>query len=208
MKKVRSISFVSGVIAVFGYLFFTLLAYSQYPLPFSPMTNWLSDLGNVNLNPNGAIFYNIGIILTALMLLLFFLGLSVWMIETNRVQVVMLRLAQIFGGLGALFMMLSAIFPINNLKIHSFWSTSLYVMLSTGFIFSAAALRYHKSVPVWLLILGISTAPLVILTKFFPTMYILEWVIVIIFLAYVSLVGIATHRLHTGITPKTDRILY
>ena len=46
MKKAQSISFYSGIIAVFGYLFFTLVAYSQFPLPFAPTTNWLSDLGN------------------------------------------------------------------------------------------------------------------------------------------------------------------
>ena len=206
MKKKLSLSFISGVIAVIGYLLFTFLAYRLYPLPFSPMTNWLSDLGNVDLNPNGAIYYNIGIILTASMLLVFFLGLSSWKIEENRVQCIMLRLAQIFGGLGAFCMILSAIFPINNYKIHSFWSTSLYILLSTGFIFSAAALRYHKSVPVWLLILGISTAPLVILTKFLPTVYVLEWIVVLIFLAYVSIVGIETNTVIIETLPRPARI--
>ncbi len=205
MKRYPSISFVSGLIAVLGYLFFTIIAYSQYPLPFSPTTNWLSDLGNVDLNPDGAIFYNIGIILTALMLLVFFLGLSAWKISENRVQRVMLSLAQVFGVTGALCMMMSAIFPINNFKIHSLLSTSLYISLSTGFIFSVAALRYHKSIPVWLLILGISTAPLVILTKFIPTMYVLEWIIVLIFLVYVSVVGYETQKVHTKIMPITAR---
>ena len=202
MLNAKSLSFYAGIIAVVGYLFFALLAYSQYPLPFSPMTNWLSTLGDYTLNPNGAIFYNLGIILTGLMLLLFFVGLSAWKIENNRVQVVMLRLAQIFGGLGALCTMMSAIFPMNNFKIHAFWSTSLYIMLSTGFIFSAAALRYHKSVPVWLLILGILPAPLVILTKYFVTVYVLEWVIVLLLLAYVFLVGGLTRRFQTEMVPK------
>jgi hypothetical membrane protein len=201
MKKVQSISFYSAIMLVFGYLIFSLLAYSQYPFAFSPMTNWLSDLGNIEHNPNGAIFYNIGILLTAVMLLLFFLGLSSWKITDNRVQVVMLRLTQVFGMLGAFCMMMSAIFPINNYSIHAFWSTSLYILLSTGFIFLAAALRYHKEVPSWMLVLGISTAPLVILTKFFPTLYILEWIIVSISLVYVCLVGIETHRLLRRMNP-------
>ena len=128
------------------------------------------------------------------MLSSFFLALSVWKIADNRIQVVMLRLAQVFGGLGALCMMMSAIFPINNYSIHAFWSTSLYILLSTGFIFSVAALRYHKSFPIWLLVLGISTAPLVLLTKFFPTLYLLEWIIVSIFLVFVSQVGVQTNR--------------
>jgi hypothetical membrane protein len=195
MKRIPSLSFVSSMVAVLGYLFFTLLAYSRYPLSFSPMTSWLSDLGNVDLNPNGAIFYNIGIILTAIMLLLFFLGLSGWKIESNKIQGIMLRLAQGFGLLGSVCMLLSGIFPINLFEIHSFWSTSLYILLSTGFIFLAVSLRYHPRIPLWMLVLGIATAPLVILTRFLPTAYILEWIIVLIFLAYVSLVGIETNRL-------------
>jgi hypothetical membrane protein len=192
------------MVAVFGYLLFTLLAYIKYPLQFSPLTNWLSDLGNVELNPDGAIFYNFGIILTASMLVIFFLGLFPWKIEQNRVQRIMLRLAQVFGVTGAFCMIMSAVFPINNLTIHSFWSTSLFILLSTGFIFSVAAFRYHKTVPLWLLILGISVAPLVILTKFLPQIYILEWIIVFIFLVYVGSVGIKTNRFPTDLIPKTS----
>jgi hypothetical membrane protein len=163
-------------------------------MPYSPMKNWLSDLGSVELNPDGAILYNIGIISTALFLIVFFLGLSVWKIEDNKGQIIMLRLTQAFGILGSFCMMMSAIYPINYYAIHSFWSTSLYVLLSTAFIFSAAALRYCQWVPRWLLILGISTAMMIILTSLFPTVYVLEWITVLLFLGYVTLLGIETKR--------------
>jgi hypothetical membrane protein len=175
-------------------LVFALLAFSRYPLPYSPKSNWLSDLGNPILNPQGALFYNIGIISTALFLIVFFLGLYVWKIEDNKVQIIMLRLTQAFGILGAFCMMMSGVFPINLFTIHAFWSTTLYILLSTGFVFSAAALRYHLAVPRWLLILGVSSAVLVILTSFFPTIYVLEWITVLLFLLYVILVGIETKR--------------
>jgi hypothetical membrane protein len=194
MKRYKSISFYGAILAVLGYLVFALLAFRRYPLPYSPTTNWLSDLGNPNLNPQGAIFYNIGIISTALFLIVFFMGLYVWKIEGNKVQLIMLRLTQAFGILGAFCMMMSGIFPINLYKIHAFWSTSLYILLSTGFVFSAAALRYHLRVPRWLLILGISSAVMVILTSFFPTAYVLEWITVLLFLLYVVLVGMETKR--------------
>lgn len=195
MKRYKSISFYGTILAILSYLVFALLAFSCYPLPYSPTTNWLSDLGNPNLNPQGAIFYNLGIISTSLFLIVFFLGLSVWKIEGNKVQLIMLRLTQAFGILGAFCMMMSGIYPINLYKIHSFWSTSLYILLSTGFVFSAAMLRYHLRIPRWLLILGISTAVMVILTSFFPTVYVLEWVTVLLFLLYVILVGIETKRI-------------
>jgi len=188
-------SFIAGIILSLGYLVFTFLSYVFYPLPYSPTTNWLSDLGNPNLNPQGAIFYNLGIILTSLFLIVFFLGLSVWKIEGNKVQIIMLRLTQAFGIVGAFCMMMSGIFPINLYTIHSFWSTSLYILLSTGFVFSAAMLRYHQGFPRWLLILAVSTAVMVILTSFFPIAYVLEWITVILFLLYVTFVGIETKRM-------------
>jgi len=195
MKKYQSISFFAGLLVVLCYLVFSLLAYIRYPLPFSPMKNWLSDLGNVNLNPHGAILYNIGIITTALLLMLFFLGVSAWKIENKRVQIIMLRLAQAFGLLGSICMIMSAIYPINFLEVHSFWSATIFIMLSTGFVFLAATLRYHPQFPRWLLILGISTAPIVILWSLFKSVYVLEWFTLLMFLSYVCLVGIETKQL-------------
>ncbi|MGA9397915.1 MAG: hypothetical protein WBV22_06600 [Anaerolineaceae bacterium] len=198
MKKYQSISFISGILVVLIYLTFALLAFIRYPLPYTPIRNWFSDLGNINLNPGGAIFYNTGIIATASLLILFFLGLSSWKMENKRVQNIMLLLSQGFGILGSICMIMSAIFPINIFKVHSFWSTSLYVMLSTAFVFSVAALRYHRNIPLWLLILGLSTALVVMLTSILQNVYILEWITVLLFLSYVFLVGLETRRLASG----------
>jgi hypothetical membrane protein len=197
MKRYQQISFIAGILAVLCYLAFTVLAFIRYPLPYSPIRNWLSDLGNANLNPHGAILYNIGIISTALLLVLFFLGLSRWKIGNKRVQIIMVLLTQAFGLIGSFCMIMSAIFPISLLEVHSFWSASLYIMLSTAFAFSVAALRYHQKVPRWLLILGLSTTLMVILTSFLTTVYVLEWITVPLFLIYVSLVGIETKQLES-----------
>lgn len=195
MKQYPNISFVAGNLAVLFYLAFAGLAFIQYPMPYSPMNNWLSDLGNVRLNPGGAAFYNIGIVSTALLLIFFFLGLSKWKIENNRVQVIMLLLTQAFGILGSICMVMSALYPINFFETHSFWSTSLWILLSTAFAFSVAMLRYHQNIPGWLLILGISTALMVILTSFLTTVAMLEWISLILFLSYVSLLGLKTRIL-------------
>ena len=40
-----------GVLVAIVYLVFGALALSWYPGPFSPATNWLSDLGNTTVNP-------------------------------------------------------------------------------------------------------------------------------------------------------------
>jgi hypothetical protein len=95
---------------------------------------------------------------------------------------------------------MSAVFPINKFEAHSFWSTSLYILLSTAFVFSTAALRYHSGVPRWLLVLGVTTAVIVILTSFLTTVFILEWITVFLFLCYVCLAGLETSWLDPGLS--------
>ncbi len=195
MKRHLSFSFVTSLVAVLCYLTFALLAFAQYPLPYSPMRNWLSDLGNADLNPRGALFYNIGIVATGVLLLLFFLGLAQWKMRNNRIQNLMLRLTQGFGILGTLALVMSGFYPINFSALHSFFSISLYILLGTAFGFSVAAIRYYPTCPRWLLILGALTALADILSGVFHTVYVLEWVTVALFLCYPVLLGAETNRL-------------
>lgn len=194
MKRFPSLSFVTAIFVVVCYLAFALLAFSRYPLPYSPLSNWLSDLGNANLNPSGALFYNIGIVTAGGLVLLFFLGLSEWKLGKNRRQNLMLFVTQGFGMLGALAMLLSGFYPMNFLTLHSFFSTCLYILLGTAFAFSVAALRYHRACPRWLLIVGASTALVAMLYGIFHTVTVLEWVTTALFLCYVSLLGAETNR--------------
>ena len=195
MKRHYTLSFVTGIFAIVCYMAFAFLAFSRYPLPFSPMSNWLSDLGNADLNPSGALFYNIGIFITGGMLLLFFLGLSQWKMEKNLLQNIMLFVMQGFGILGALAMLMSGFYPINFFALHSVFSTCLYILLGTSFAFSVAALRYHPTCPRWLLIVGALTALVAMLYGIFHTVTALEWVTVALFLCYVGLLGAETNRL-------------
>ena len=195
MKRHYSLSFVTGMFAIVCYLAFALLAFSRYPLPYSPMSNWLSDLGNANLNPSGALFYNVGIVVIAVLLLPFFLGLSRWKMENNRIQNLMLFLTQGLGILAALAMILSGLYPINFLALHSFFSTCLDILLGTAFAFSVAALKYHPTCPRWLLIVGALTTLVALLYGIFHTVFVLEWVTIALFLCYIGLLGAETNRL-------------
>lgn len=195
MKRQLSLSFVTSLTAILCYLAFALLAFSRYPLPYSPMRNWLSDLGNADLNPGGALFYNIGIVATRVVALLFFLGLSRWKMGNNRRQNLMLFVTQEFGILGALAMAMSGLYPMNFLALHSIFSTFLYILLGTAFAFSVAALRYHPTCPRWLLIVGASTALVAMLYGAFHMVYVLEWVTTALFLCYLGLLGAETNRL-------------
>lgn len=199
MKKHISLSSASSLFAVVCYLACALLAYAHYPLPYSPQKNWLSDLGNPDLNPSGALFYNIGIVATAAVLPLFFLGLSRWKMANNQGQRLMLFITQGFGILGALAMLLSGLYPISFLALHSFFSMCLFILLGTAFAFSVAALRYHAACPRWLLLVGAFTALVDMLYGVLHTVYGLEWVTVALLLGYLILLGAQTNRLSSPI---------
>ncbi|MBD3339254.1 MAG: hypothetical protein GF353_09095 [Candidatus Lokiarchaeota archaeon] len=67
-----------GVSVILIYCLMTFISVSLFPSSFSPVDNWLSDLGNSSYNPNGAIFYNLGCILTGIALFPFFGSMVVW----------------------------------------------------------------------------------------------------------------------------------
>src|SRR5512143_1008113 len=68
LKSRFLVCYCSAILGAVTYVTFTFLACELHPLPVSPFENWLSDLGDPIVNPAGAIFYNIGVMLSALFL--------------------------------------------------------------------------------------------------------------------------------------------
>ncbi|MHB0878719.1 MAG: DUF998 domain-containing protein, partial [Anaerolineae bacterium] len=152
------IRLASGVFAIACYVMFAAIAYARFPLPYSPLHNWLSDLGNPTVSPSGAPFYNAGIAVTALVLLVFFLSLSGLDLGRGGPQRAMTYLTVGFGCAGTLAMLISAAYPIDQPAVHSLASMGLYIGFGTAFAFSVAALRYHRRCPRWLLAFGVTVA--------------------------------------------------
>jgi hypothetical membrane protein len=201
MQRHRAISFASGMFAATAYPTLALLAYSDYPQPYSPARNWLSDLGSADLNPAGAWFYNLGIVATGAALVPFFLGLSRWKMGKRGGQRIMLLATQVCGLLGALALIMSGLYPISAFASHSFFSACVYVLLGTAFGFSVAAVRYHPRCPRWLLALGVATALVDLLFSVVLNVPALEWLTVALFLSYLVVLGAATDRLPTATGP-------
>lgn len=190
----RNLSFFASLWVVMVYLICTWRAALSFLADFSPVTNWLSDFGSSSLNPHGAIYYNIGIILTGIGLMIFFLSLRGQAVEERKAAKIMLLLTKLFGSLGAIAMILSAVFPISSSGAHSMWSACLYIFLGTAFAFSVAAFRYQPTFPRWLLALGILVVIDDLIWSLVLNIYILEWVTIFLFLVYVLLLGIQTRR--------------
>jgi hypothetical membrane protein len=196
MNRTPSISLISSGLIVVCYVVLAGIAFSTFSLPYSPIHNWLSDLGNPDINPSGAVFYNVGMVITAGLVLVFFLSLFRFRLQDNRIQNVMTLLTAIFGAAGSVGMLMSAIHPINQPAAHSAWCMVLFFSLGTAFAFSVAMFRYYRRYPRWLLVVGAIVALVNMGSQiFFGNVPICEWIIVTLFLSYCLLLGIATQRL-------------
>jgi hypothetical membrane protein len=190
----RSVAPVSGLLAAVEYPVLVVAAFVHYPYVYSPTKNWLSDLGNPVLNPRGAICYDVGAVVTGLLLMPFFLGFSRWRIASNDLQRVLVRLTQIFGLLGAVGVVLSGLFTETLFALHCVISAFLFIFLGAALIFSLAALRYAPTCPRWLLAIGTMAAVLDVCYGTFQNVHLLEWITTALFLSYVCLLGLATRR--------------
>ncbi len=195
MNEIRKAQSAIAFLAVISYLIFALAAFSRYPLSYSPAQNWLSDLGDAIRNPQGAAFYNLGILFTGLLLLLFFFSVSSWKIENRKIQNRMVEITQVLGTLGSIAMMLSAVFPINRMPQHQVFSMALYILLGSAFAFSVAALRYQPLCPRWALAVAALTAVMDIFSGIFHEVTFMEWATVTLFLAYLLILGSISRKL-------------
>ncbi len=191
MKTRSPICFISAALCTLTYVVFTVVSCTKNPLRISPLANWLSDMGNQVTNPQGAIFYNIGVIVCAVFLLIWFTaGLSQWRLENPIIQRRLLFIAQFGGVLTALALMVSALYPINHLQAHAFWSDINFILFGISFAFSVAALRYHHKFPKILLFLGGLAAVLPSLVLLVNTAYWLEWFAIAVFMLYILTIGV------------------
>ena len=145
----------SGITAISIYLIFTLIAYLHYPTPFSPLKNWLSDLGNPLENPIGCYFYNTGCCMIALLAIVFYFGLNQWQAKTGKIKL-LIFITQFAGVFSSLSLLITAIFPLGSFTaIHKFWSFMLYSGLVIFELFLAITTLYFPRAPKWIGYYGI-----------------------------------------------------
>jgi len=192
MKMRLPICFSSAVLSGLTYVVFAVVAYFKNPQPISPLNHWLSDLGNQVTNPQGAIFYNLGVILCAVFLAIWFAaGLSQWKLKDHIIQQRLLFVAQVGGVITAFALMMSALYPIIRLQEHAFWSDINFILFGISFAFLVAALRYHPHIPKALLIIGGFAAVLPTFVLLINNAYWLEWVAVGMFMIYMLWIGVS-----------------
>ena len=117
------------VAAITVYIICTVVSMLFYTMPFSLLGNWIGDLGSTTFNPQGAIIYNIGIVLAGLLLLPFVASFVAWHIGPKWSRY-MLIVAEI-TGFGLCFgMILLGIFSEDAGSLHLHLTEFVFVTLT------------------------------------------------------------------------------
>ncbi|MFW9909914.1 MAG: DUF998 domain-containing protein [Candidatus Thorarchaeota archaeon] len=118
---------IAGILVIILYCSFTLISWAFYPDPYGPLTHYLSRLGNNNYNISGAIFYNLGCILTGLALFPFFTGMKDWYLDSKAQKAVMV-VGQIFGFAAGFALVMIGVFSEDMGSPHMLSSTTFFLL--------------------------------------------------------------------------------
>ncbi len=187
------LSFVAGIVVIIIFWGFTIISIALFPGVFNPFKYWMSDLGNSTLNPKGAIFFNIGCIVTGIVLFPFFIGLYEWYIG-SRNNKILTFLTQIAGFLSAFSMIMLGVYSVDYLEIHIFWAIALFTLTIFTFILPSIALYKYKFTRNIAKFGIIATIINILLWIFiYP---IIEWITIFLSFAFI---GIIIHSMYTRI---------
>lgn len=133
---------VLGMLALIVFTIFTLIAVALYPISYNPIYNWLSNLGNVNLDHTGAFFFNLGCFLTGFMLIPFFLTILRWN-PTQKWNKLLLIMGILLGIIASISLIGIGVFPETNFHMHGLAASGVFNSLFLIIIFINLALFKH-----------------------------------------------------------------
>ncbi len=182
-----------GLLVVLSYTLCTIISVLLFPNPFNPITNWLSDLGNYGWSPIGAIFYNMGCIVTGVFLFPFFIGLKAWY-QKEKWTTWFVKISQVIGILSAVSLILIGIFSEDFGFQHMLWSAVYFllnfflVIIGTIIVYSYDNGKYRKYS---IFAFGVVAVNFVLIAGAYfliSSIQIFEWITVFSSLAFVALI--------------------
>jgi hypothetical membrane protein len=187
-NRLRSAA-AAGVLAIIAYIMLAAFSYALYPSAFAPTKNWLSDLGNTHLNPSGALLYRVDVVAVGVLLALFFIGVR-FLAPAHRTRGrVFITLAQVFGFVAAIALVMTGIFSEGTHASHSLWSNVLYVSCGTAVFFSGWAFLYFAHIPRHVSYLAFLVTGATWVMSALNKTYLLEWILVALMLVFVGSVS-------------------
>lgn len=197
----RPLALAGGLGAISAYLVCSTAAWLLYPGSFSPLKNWLSDLGNPIRNPAGAVWYNVGCVVTALALLLFIRSLSWWRSASFSGNT-LIGTSQVTGLASVLSLALIGVYSENDLRRHMIYSNWFFACFPLFILlFSTGLITQRNRKRIGLVGLGVVVIGLWF-HLVFPGSRPMEWGTELAFLMYVGMVAWNTQS-HSESSPPT-----
>jgi hypothetical membrane protein len=184
----------AAIFVILFYCAFTFTSIVLFPSAFSPVVNYLSDLGNSTFSPKGAWFYNAGCILTGLALFPFYAGLFKWYTAERRRKFLILA-AQVVGVFSAFSLVMIGVFSEDSMAQHLFWSEAFFVFNLLELILANISLVTHPKFIKPIGYYGLAVAVVNLLFVVLTSTPLLEWFTVFTALAYAGLLAYNTLKL-------------
>ena len=182
------VSSIAGAAVIILYCVFTFSSWALYPTPYSPVTNWLSDLGSSTSNPNGAIVYNLGCILTGIALFPFFIGMFKWY-TTEKWRKTALMISQGIGCAAGFALIMIGVFSEDAGYLHGLWSDIFFLLNLIVLVSVGASLYTHPHYRKAIAGYGFIVAIINLAFVFVANTPLLEWFTVFTALGYVGLLS-------------------
>jgi hypothetical membrane protein len=183
-----AISTIAAISNIIVFIILILIAISFFPIglpkfsPYNPLYNWLSDLGNYVYNPQGAIFFNIMLIINGILSILFFSGITTLSSLVGG-RTVSLQTAQYIGYFSSVALIFVGLFTENSGNYHYIFSVMFFVSM---FIVMVILSLIIVDRPIFLVIIPIITlgAFVINLILVFTHGPLYEWLLTISYLIF------------------------
>jgi hypothetical membrane protein len=165
---------------------------------FSPFDFWMEDYGSVSRNPCGAAFYDIGIMVTGVLLCVFILGFRRWYTSSTRYNALII-IGQISGIMAATALMLEGYAMFFQHLDPVVWSATFFILALISIIAVTTGTMVRSEQHENTIYVGIMTIALILLLAI--TLYfniapvIIEWFAVLSMMIWVGLASRDMYRL-------------
>ena len=201
------LSVLSGVLMILFFFIFAPTAVVLFPPfninigpvhywimgPYNMATNYLSDLGNYIYNPQGADFFNYGMIIVGISMVPFFIGIMKFLEQNEHETIV--KFLQILGFASAFALIMIGIFSENAPEpLHELWSMIFFVLILIVMGLASYVLLDDDNFMKITSYYGFGALIFNVIFLFTGSP-LLEWLTVLTALAYVALLGIDAYKI-------------
>jgi hypothetical protein len=182
IPKKYPLSLVFGALVISIYWIFIIISASFF-VGLNPFVNWMSNLGNTSMNPNGAIYFNLGCIIAGFLLFPFFIGLYEWYIGSKKNKNLTIG-TQIAGFFSAFSLIMIGVFSEDTFILHIIWATTLFSVNNLTLILPAIALyqfNFTRNIAKFAII-----ATIVNITYILTTWPIIEWATIFMSFGFIA----------------------